>query len=484
MNRRFFPRRLFTHFVFSIGGLLAGVLFGALFLTWVLGAWMMSLSFVSAWVTFSIFFILIGSVGVFLLSWRLAKPVGRVIAKAMALSSKKQARMLQLDEEIFDEEAGEYFELEQALDKISRKLLKRRMQLAHEREEAQALMSYMNDGVVSVDRNEKLMYFNSYFGAQFLDPVQLKEKSEGGSIQFSHVFRDPQLVEGVRKALEQGQTSQFQKKMPTKIEPLGRHYSITITALREDKGGQVIYGVLLLFHDITDLKKTELMRTEFVENASHELRTPLTSLKGYVATAMEDVKEGRTEQLPQFLSVISGNVQRLSELVNDLLTLSTLEHKANLKFEYIDPAEITNSVIQQITPAASERRIMIKAHFDSSEFRGDPSLVERVMLNLVGNAVKYIQEGGTIELRWVDDRANKGVQFSVKDNGPGIGEEHLNRLFERFYRIDKGRSRDIGGTGLGLAIVKHIMQSHGGHCGVRSIVGQGTEFICFFPRGI
>jgi len=432
-----------------------------------------------------VLFLAFGVLASLWLSWRFSLPVERLIVKAIALSSKKQARELLIDsdEEIFQTTTNEYLELEQAVDRIARKLLKRRVQLAHEREEAQALMSFMNDGVLSVNRDEKIVYFNSYFGVHFLEASQLKQYNESPGLDFSDIFRDPAITEGLRKALDQAVISQFQKKLQTKMDPAGRHFSVTVTPLREEKGGANVYGALLLLHDITDLKTTELMKTEFVENASHELRTPLTVLKGYVAAAIEDANQGRMEQIPHFLGVVSRNVQRLSELVNDLLTLSALEHKTLLKVDLVNPADLTNSVIDQMSKVGLDRRMMFKAYFDCPSFRGDPLLVERVLENLIGNAVKYSHEGGVIEVRWAEDQPNKGVLLSVKDSGPGIGEEHLGRLFERFYRIDKGRSRDVGGTGLGLAIVKHIMQSHGGTVGVRSTIGQGAEFICFFPRG-
>jgi two-component system phosphate regulon sensor histidine kinase PhoR len=420
-------------------------------------------------------------------SRKLSRPIGRIIAKAISLTSRKQARILLGDdpqEELFLEDGEEYFELEQALDRISRKLLKRRTQLAHGREEAQALMSYMNDGVISVNREEKVVFFNSYFGAQFIEPSLLKLNQNGNPLFLSDLFRDPQMIEGVRSILNLGGILQFQKKFPTKLDPSGRHFSITITPLREEKGGGPIYGALLILHDFTEIKTTELLKSEFVENASHELRTPLTNLKGYVTAAIEDFQEGRMEQIPQFLGVISRNVQRLSELVHDLLTLSALENRPSIKTELVSPEQVTNTVLEQVAKQASDRKIMLQALFESREFPGDHTLVERVLANLISNAIKYCPEGSVVRVQWTDDPEKGRVLLSVKDNGQGIAEEYLGRLFERFYRVDKGRSRDVGGTGLGLAIVKHIMQTHGGTVGVRSSIGQGTEFICSFPRGL
>lgn len=481
----FFPWKLFFHYLKSILFQNLIVLALALGLSFLLAS-PLNIQGGGAVLLFVVVYVLVAAAVGFFVSLRFARPIGRIITKAIALSSRKQARLLlegESEEELFLEDGDEYFELERALDRISRKLLKRRMQLAHGREEAQALMSYMNDGVVSIDRDEKVVFFNSYFGAQFIEPALLKMNQEGVSLYLSDLFRDPQMIEGVRNVLNLGGILQFQKKYATKIDPIGRHFSVTITPLREEKGGGPIYGALLILHDFTEIKTTELLKSEFVENASHELRTPLTSLKGYVAAAVDDFNNGRMEQIPQFLTVISRNVQRLSELVNDLLTLSALENRPTIRVDAVDPQQVTNTVLEQLAKLASDRRILLQARFEARGFHGDPALVERVLVNLVSNAIKYCPEGSQILVRWSEDSERGRILLAVKDNGPGIAEEHLHRLFERFYRVDKGRSRDVGGTGLGLAIVKHIMQAHGGTVGVRSSLGQGTEFICSFPLG-
>ncbi|MGZ5279945.1 MAG: sensor histidine kinase, partial [Pseudobdellovibrionaceae bacterium] len=241
-----------------------------------------------------------------------------------------------------------------------------------------------------------------------------------------------------------------------------------------------LYGAMALFHDITEIKKADQIRIEFVENASHELRTPLTSVKGFVDTAKEDLQAGRTEQLGYFLNVISKNVDRLTELVGDMLTLSALDSGAAVKKELIRPIEITQDLIERMASLAAEKQIAIQITAEAEELSADPRKVDQVLGNLVGNAIKYIPIGGKIDVRWEED--DQHVILRVIDNGPGIAEMHLKRLFERFYRIDKGRSRDVGGTGLGLSIVKHIMQTHGGSVQVKSELGFGSEFICLFPK--
>lgn len=430
------------------------------------------------------FFVLSLLVGA-LFAYRFALPLRRILHKALRLASKKQAlEMLGQDsgreaesDELFDAEGGEYFELEQALEKIRRKLKKRRMELAHEREESQTLMSFLQDAVVSVGIDGHINYFNSRFATLFLNSEQVRLAT---GLSLMDLIRNADLNEAVLRSLRSGSVERLQLKTASQIDSLIHDFAVTVSALREEKGRE-IYGALVLFTDISDLKKAEKIRIEFVENASHELRTPLTSMKGFVEMAREDLEQGRPQMVPQFLATISKSVDRLNELVGDMLTLSSLEQAGGLRIETMDPQVVTAEVIERLVPLAEARGIVIKSSVLAPEFRADPGLVDRVLENLVGNAIKYIQEGGWVHIEWTQDLDSKCIRLAVKDNGPGISEEHLGRLFERFYRVDKGRSRDMGGTGLGLAIVKHIVHSHGGQIRVTSHPGQGAEFQCEFP---
>lgn len=416
-----------------------------------------------------------------ILAYRLTLPLRRVILKALRIASKKQREGLpDSDLEIFEDEPGEYYELEQALDKIRRKLKKRRIQLAHEREEAQALMSFLADAVFSLDQMEHVKYFNSKFATQFLDAEQVRSHGVGRDLKFTDVFRDPEIVEKLRSSLRDGSVHTLQRRLPTRLDSSGRYFSLSVSPLREEKGRE-IYGALAIFHDISEMKKAEKIRAEFVENASHELRTPLTSIKGFVTTAKEDAEKGIYDQVPAFLGTISKSVDRLTELVNDMLTISALENNPSLTKTEVRPEEVTEEVLERLAPMASEKKILIRANYNCDPFQADFKLVDQVLTNLIGNAIKYIPSGKHVIVDWSESRETDEVVLSVKDNGLGIDEKHLERLFERFYRIDKARARDAGGTGLGLSIVKHIMQSHGGSVSVVSSPGQGAEFICRFP---
>jgi two-component system phosphate regulon sensor histidine kinase PhoR len=232
---------------------------------------------------------------------------------------------------------------------------------------------------------------------------------------------------------------------------------------------------------IAALKRAEKMRIDFVANVSHELRTPLTSIKGYTETLLQDLEEGRKAD-PEFLRIILKNSNRLLDLINDLLDLSAIESGADeLHPARLDLDEITHHALQGLQLSAENKKSTLKTEILTPRLQADPKRVEQVITNLVDNAIKYCPPGSTITIQWSKDPMDQAIILKVLDNGPGIPEKYLERLFERFYRVDKGRSRDSGGTGLGLSIVKHIMQRHDGTVTVESFIGSGTTFICRFP---
>lgn len=411
-------------------------------------------------------------------SWRFTRPIRWAIEKALRVASKKYARITghSSESELFEDEPGEYSELVSALDRIDRKLKKRKEQLLREREENAAFMSSVQEGLISVNPEGRLLYFNSQFAALFLPPEKLAS-DEG--VRLTDVIRVPEIFESFRRVMQTGVTQKVQVRLHTRLDNQPRDFAVSMTPLRNEKTGDT-RGVIGIFHDVTDIKKAERIRSEFVGNASHELRTPLTSIKGYVDTLKEDVAAGRFDHADTFVSTISRNVDRLIALVNDLLSLSALEHHSELELETVNALALTDHVWKELARMAAEKNQVIRVTGEVPPFVADANKVEQVLRNLVSNAIKYIPDGKQIHIRW--DRGERGeILLRVTDNGPGIPEEHHQRLFERFYRIDKGRSRDAGGTGLGLAIVKHIMQSHGGSVSVKSSLGVGSEFLCVFP---
>ena len=346
--------------------------------------------------------------------------------------------------------------------------------LHREREETQALLGSIQEAVVNFGLDKKLLFFNNRFASLFLGAG-----SSDRFRSFQNVFSDPQLLLAVDQVIKEGSPQFLTITLPTLLDSQLRFFNISVTPVKMKKNEE-LYEVVCVFHDITDIKKAEQIRIDFVGNASHELRTPLTSIKGYVETLREDIQNKRYDQTEKFISVVSRNVDRLIDLVNDLLNLSKMESGSELKLQNLNPLQMTQNVVAELALLAQGKNILIKVQSHVPEMKADSQKVEQVIRNLLSNGIKYIPEGKEIQVLW--DKKGSEVILRVIDNGPGIPEEHHARLFERFYRIDKGRARETGGTGLGLAIVKHIMQSHGGSIELKSTLGQGAEFICRFPQ--
>ncbi|WP_413293006.1 sensor histidine kinase [Bdellovibrio sp. HCB185ZH] len=414
-----------------------------------------------------------------IIAFRFVRPIHKVILKALRISNKRaygEIFSASDADDLLDDDADDLSELEVALDKIHKKMKRRKANFLQAQEESQAFMSSVAEGLVSVSLDEKILYFNSQFAAQFLKGPQLSTEN----LRLKDAIRSPDVLEGFASTIKTGKNTRFTVKLPTLIDNQPRFFSVSVNPIRNEKTREV-YGIVGIFHDITELKRAEQIRIEFVGNASHELRTPLTSIKGYVDTLKEDINNGQMEQAGKFINIVSRNIDRLMDLVNDLLSLTSMESSnSELKLELIHPLQISEHVVSEMAVLAAEKSIAIRVVGEVPPFKADSRKVEQVLRNLVSNAVKFIPNNKTVQIRWERD-IKEYIILRVIDDGPGIPSEHLDRLFERFYRIDKGRTRDAGGTGLGLAIVKHIMQSHGGTVAVKSELDRGTEFICSFP---
>jgi len=240
-------------------------------------------------------------------------------------------------------------------------------------------------------------------------------------------------------------------------------------------------GTILVFHDLTRMKKLERARQEFVANVSHELRTPLSLIKGYTETLLDGVKDD-PQTAGKFLQTIDRNAERLRLLIEDLLTISELESgrlKLNLQRVELRPA--VEKVLTDMSSRASARQVRLLNETPDVVVGADPHRLEQVLANLVDNAIKYGRASGTVTVG-ARSVAGEQIEVFVQDDGPGIPSEAIERVFERFYRVDKARSREQGGTGLGLSIVKHIIQSHGGRVWARSDLGNGATFFFTLPK--
>jgi len=472
-SRAIFPYRLFRWFITKqilvAGGLL--VVLDIALLLWLerrtgwssesmeVGRQIVLLSLVSAAT------IVVG-VSIFM-ARKLMIPLGRLIEKTKRLHRfpfEEEGSLTQLD---YDE-PGEWYDLERALNELGRKLQQKTIRLSREKTELRAIMSSINEAVLAIGHDRRPLFFNSQAALLFdVDQGALSESAVG------EIIRSPDLLHAYEECLKTG----AQSRVDVSLEKKGggtQYFWVSFAPLRK-KHNQEIYGAVAVFYDITELKKAEQIRIEFVGNVSHELRTPLTSINGYLQTVIQDIRSGKIDQTLSFLEIVSKNVDRLKHLVDDLLDLSSLQAGVELKRSIIHLPALTESVLRQVDC----RDHQVFTHFDVMELYADEGRVEQVLRNLVQNAARYVPRGGKIEIRWL--RVPSGsVILSVKDNGPGIAKEHQGRLFERFYRIDSSRARNVGGTGIGLSLVKHIMQRHKGQVRVESEEGKGAEFICEF----
>jgi two-component system phosphate regulon sensor histidine kinase PhoR len=292
--------------------------------------------------------------------------------------------------------------------------------------------------------------------------------------------RDPGLADVVRE-LAGGQEV---RSRDVTLEAAGG-LMLQVNAARLRGSDERPFGFVLVLHDVTALRRLEVIRRDFVANVSHELRTPLTAIKGYAETLLGSAGDDR-DTARRFLGVIDRHSERLGRLIDDLLTLSDLElGRAALRLGKVAVGSVIDDVLQILSEAAGRKGVRIAAEVasDVPSAQADGDRVRQVLINLVDNGIKYTPSGGRVTVR---ARRGSGpqagmVEIAVEDSGVGVPAHDLPRLTERFFRVDKARSRELGGTGLGLAIVKHIVQGHGGALHIASAVGEGTTVTAYLP---
>ncbi len=335
--------------------------------------------------------------------------------------------------------------------------------------ERQTLFNSMMEGVVLLDRNGRIQLVN-----QSLERLLALHTDVRGQT-LNEAFRRPELVQLVSRL-------DSDRKVPTAEFELGGNeprYMEVNAATVFDRDGRT-QGTILVFHDLTRIRQLENTRREFVANVSHELRTPLSLIKGYVETLLDGARND-PELATRFLQTIERHSNRLTNLIEDLLTISRLESgQITLQLRAIPLRSFAAGLVSELQSRAEERGTRISNEVPEQLVgRADPDRLEQVFVNLVENAIKYGRAGGLVSIR--GRAVNSHIEICVKDDGPGIPAEARERVFERFYRVDKARSRDAGGTGLGLSIVKHIVQSHGGKVWVESEPGKGAQFFFTLP---
>jgi two-component system phosphate regulon sensor histidine kinase PhoR len=336
--------------------------------------------------------------------------------------------------------------------------------LTDERNRSSAILGSMVEGVAVVGGDERILFCNWAF-------EQILELPEGSSQGRTLVeaLRQADLVALVRKALSGVEELTGEVEVGTVRR---RNFSVTAAPVRAASAN----GAVLVLHDITDLRRLERVRRDFVANVSHEFKTPLTAIQGFAETLLSGALDDKANR-NRFVEIIRDHARRLARLTDDLLKLSRIEAgRLELEIRPIRVEALVNGCVETARLNAKTRGLEIHVDLqqDAPAVRGDGAQLGEVLQNLLDNALQYTPSGGQIEVK---ARANgHEVIFTITDTGIGIPESDLERIFERFYRVDAARSREAGGTGLGLAIARHIVEAHGGRIWVESAVGQGSRF--------
>lgn len=333
----------------------------------------------------------------------------------------------------------------------------------------ETLFNSMIEGLLLLDETQHIQLANRAFIQLFGVVVDVHGKT------VLEVLRQHEVARLIEKVAEQKQVLGYELKLGGLSE---RWLQINAAAIFNSEGKQK--GTILVFHDLTRLKQLERTREEFVANVSHELRTPLSLIKGYTETLLDGAKDN-PEVETKFLQTIQRNSERLQFLIEDLLTISELESgRLKMNLQSVRLRSLVDRVLEDFKTQAESRHVQLKNDVPDLTARADSDRLQQVLGNLIGNAIKYGRSEGSVGVSGRLSNSNS-IELCVHDDGPGIPPESLERVFERFYRVDKARSREQGGTGLGLSIVKHIVQSHGGKVWAKSELGKGAEFYFTLP---
>jgi two-component system, OmpR family, phosphate regulon sensor histidine kinase PhoR len=393
------------------------------------------------------------SIGIaFFLSRGLSKPVSALVRAAKNLAKGE------FHTRVYLQAGGELKELEESFNEMAARMEGLFGNLSRRNEELDTIVSSIQEILLVLNKDGRIKLTNKSF-KKALDNEDVQDKF------YWEVMRCPDFSELIKKVMEE------RKNHIQEIEFRDKNYLCSVTFLSSKE------EMVAVLYDITELKNLEQMKKDFVANMSHELRTPLTAIKGFVETLEEeeDIKN------VQYLEIIKRHIDRLMNIVNDLLVLSELEQTGStLVLEIVNLASLAENILKVFEQGAKEKGIQLKllAGEDLTTVRGDPFKLEQMFINLLDNAIKYTEKGEvSISLRQEDSKSI----IEIQDSGIGIPGSHLPRIFERFYVVDKSRSKKLGGTGLGLSIVKHIVLLHGGTIDIESSPGMGTKFTIVLP---
>ncbi len=416
---------------------------------------------------FSLLAIVLAGIVTLFVAVRMNRVVNELQGEANKIAEGDFSRKLPLSE-------GPAGELTRSLSIMTESLKSLLLDTIHRKNESDAILATMSDGIIAIDPEATILNINEAAVSLLHAPVNPVGRT------FHEVVRNSGIQDFADNVLK-NQKSLCEEFILYKDAEL--YLRISGSPLRNFDGS--LLGALIVLTDITEIRKLENLRRDFVANVSHEIRTPLTAILGSV----ESLEEGALEDprmTQRFMGIIKKHGARLNALVEDLLCLSAIEKEnAQEEFALSEAAmsDVINSAAELCRHKSSTKNIDLKIDCPGDvNVKLDRHRFEQVLVNLIDNAIKYSNENDVVEIN-AEEKDNK-VFISVKDHGCGIAKEHIKRLFERFYRVDKARSRKLGGTGLGLAIVKHIVQMHNGKIMVDSAPGKGTTFTIVLPQGI
>ena len=405
-------------------------------------------------------------------SRRLIKPLDEIGMVARAITSGDFDQRVQVQTE---DELGV---LGRTINRMGQTLKEKVQQISQEKSKLESVMSSMTSGVILCDSGGRINYINEAaietFGVEGKKVVGLPLQS---------AIRNFLLYEKLQEVLKTGEMKSFELNLFFPETRVVQVHMVPITGGIAGDTGEEIISVLAVLHDITGIRSLERMRSEFVANVSHELRTPLTTIKGYAETLLEESNRTDPETVERILTIIDKEAGRLARLLKDLLNLSQIESsKAVMKKQKVDLYPVLEDAVSLLREQATEKTLHLEVEAPSRDLptvTGDPDWLLQLFIDLLDNAIKYTPAGGRITLQITHQPGE--VVVSITDTGIGIPAANLPYIFERFYRVDKARSRSVGGTGLGLAIVKHIVEAHNGRVEVQSTVGEGTTFHIHLP---
>ncbi len=400
-----------------------------------------------------------------IISLNITKPIKEMTEISKKISKGDFSKKLKIHSQ---DEIGQ---LSLALNQMSEDLESKIKIISEDRNKIEVVLSSVIEGIAAIDKKGKLIICNNAFEKI----IHCSQNKVLGRFHWE-IIRNNQLNEILKETIQKGQTS---TQEITVLFPQEKIFYASATPLGEKEN---IWGAVVVLNDITQIKKLEKMREEFIANISHELRTPLTSIQGFIET----LKEGAIndpEKTQHFLEIIEKQSNRLNSLVEDILKLSKIEsQEIVVNLQSTNLKELLDKVMAEFKEKIILKKIQISTNI-SPQFpllKVDPEQIELALRNLLDNAIKYTPEKGEISISFLE--REKDIYIEITDDGIGISQEHLPRIFERFYRVNKDRSRDLGGTGLGLAIVKHVVQAHKGTIGVDSTLGKGSKFFIILPK--